>query len=74
MKKLSLDQIENLYGGGALQSFCTGLGIGRIGIAGFNHFVAMGVISGAAIGTGGAILAISAACTVYGAGKVFEWW
>lgn len=36
--------------------------------------MAIGVISGAAISTGGAILAISAACTVYGAGKVFDWW
>ncbi len=74
MKKLIYKQTENIVGGGAMQAFCTGVGIGRLGIAGFNYFVAIGVISGAAVATGGAILAITATCTVYGAGKFFDLW
>lgn len=62
MKKLSVQQMENVEGGGAFSSFCAGFGAGQVGIA---AAVKIGLIAAPAVGAtmGAIVLLIDAACT-----------
>ncbi len=65
MKKLSLDQLEVIQGGGAkevVDIFCGGAN--AAGVVLYFAKVAMGPVG----------IGINVACGVYGAGRVLDWW
>ena len=75
MKRLNENQMLAHRGGDLLVSFCAGLGITRIGVAGFNYLVGAGFIGASALATGGGVvIAVASGCAVYGFGRSQSWW
>jgi hypothetical protein len=68
MKALTIQQMEATQGGDIIVGFCAGVGLVRGGA------VLLG-LAGVSVATGGtAVLVVAAACSIYGAGRAFDWW
>ena len=75
MKKIDNQHMSQIIGGDVIGSLCAGLSLGRAAIGIYNGLIAAGAIAGSAVATGGGvIIAVVAACSIYGLGLKLYWW
>jgi ribose/xylose/arabinose/galactoside ABC-type transport system permease subunit len=75
MKQLNNLVMEQINGGGYTSGFCSTISGIRGAVGLYNAAIAAGVIGGAALATGGGVIAVVVAgCAIYGMGNAWGWW